>query len=481
MISFNPYHPDPQFEKLGKAFADPVSAANFPQLHLRYRNLQAAKQVGLHSLDDAQWIDHFGRFAPLQDNQQQPLALRYHGHQFGQYNADLGDGRGFLFAQLRDADGRLLDLGTKGSGTTPWSRGADGRLTLKGAVREVLAASMLEALAVPTSRVFSIIETGESLMRGDEPSPTRSAVMVRLSHAHIRFGSFQRLAFLGEKQNLEGLLHHSLEHYMPDLLSLPQTQHPAAFLTEIAKKSAQLTARWIAAGFVHGVLNTDNMNINGESFDYGPWRFLPHYAPGFTAAYFDHQSLYAFGRQAEAVSWNLARLGEALSLLAPVEALQKAHKTFAHTYAKALPAAFLDRLGLKPRDDSANETFLRLLLAALKESEVSYEGFFFDWFCADAGRALTRPRLATYQHPDFLAFRKVMETFDPVRPERLTHAYFDRESPVTLVIEEVEALWAAIAHDEDWQVFYSTLETIDEAAQAYDLCPSSRGRASSDD
>src|SRR4029079_14322360 len=126
----------------------------------------------------------------------QPLALRYHGHQFRVYNPALGDGRGFLFAQVRDAqDGRLLDLATKGSGRTPWSRGGDGRLTLKGGVREVLATAMLEALGVPTSKSFSLFETGEPLERGDEPSPTRSSVLVRLSHSHVRFGTFQRHAF----------------------------------------------------------------------------------------------------------------------------------------------------------------------------------------------------------------------------------------------------------------------------------------------
>jgi uncharacterized protein YdiU (UPF0061 family) len=138
----------------------------------------------------------------LADNLPQPLALRYHGHQFGVYNPELGDGRGFLFAQLRDGNGRLLDLGTKGSGQTPWSRQGDGRLTLKGAVREILATEMLEALGANTSKTFSVVETGESLWRGDEPSPTRSAVMVRLSHGHIRIGTFQRLLVLEDAQSM---------------------------------------------------------------------------------------------------------------------------------------------------------------------------------------------------------------------------------------------------------------------------------------
>src|SRR5690606_39430910 len=135
--------------------------------------------------------------------QPDPVAMRYHGHQFRTYNPDLGDGRGFLAAQLRDHQGRLMDLGTKGSGRTPWSRDGDGRLTLKGGVREVLAAETLAAQGVPTCRILSLIETGEKLARGDEPSPTRSSVMVRLSHSHVRLGTFQRHAFFGRNDLIQ--------------------------------------------------------------------------------------------------------------------------------------------------------------------------------------------------------------------------------------------------------------------------------------
>src|SRR5579859_7297899 len=170
--------PEARILSLGDNFYDRVVAADFPATILRFRNDRAAAEVGLADLSDAEWIDRFGRFRPLEGSLPEPLALRYHGHQFRVYNPDIGDGRGFLYAQLRDSRGRLMDLGTKGSGQTPWSRFGDGRLTLKGGVREVLATEMLEALGVYTSKSFSLFETGESLMRGDEPSPTRSSVLV---------------------------------------------------------------------------------------------------------------------------------------------------------------------------------------------------------------------------------------------------------------------------------------------------------------
>ncbi|HYN46363.1 MAG TPA: protein adenylyltransferase SelO family protein, partial [Allosphingosinicella sp.] len=249
-----PYAPELAILELGDDFYDPVGAADFPQAKLRFRNDRWAATIGLAELSDEDWIRHFARFAPLPDNLPQPLALRYHGHQFRVYNPDIGDGRGFLFAQARDAAGRLLDLGTKGSGQTPYSRFGDGRLTLKGGLRELLATEMLEALGAETSKTFSLIETGEPLERGDEPSPTRSAVLVRLQHSHIRIGTFQRLATLGEADNIRKLTDYCLRHYYGD-----DSADPARLLGAVAAATARLAASYIAAGFVHGVLNSDNI------------------------------------------------------------------------------------------------------------------------------------------------------------------------------------------------------------------------------
>lgn len=453
------YRPEPRFFDLGGDYGDAVLPADFPETRLRVRNDRAAATVGLDTLTDAEWIAHFGRFEPL-PGQPGPVAMRYHGHQFRTYNPDLGDGRGFLAAQLRDDQGRLLDLGTKGSGQTPWSRGADGRLTLKGGVREVLAAAMLEAQGVPTSRALSLIETGEALERGDEPSPTRSAVLVRLSHSHIRFGTFQRTAYLERPDLTASLVEHARALYHP---SVAEGDVPG-LMAAIVAASARLTARWVAAGFVHGVLNTDNLNVTGESFDYGPWRFLPYYEPGFTAAYFDQFGLYAFARQPEAVFWALTQLGGALKPIADVGALTEALNGFGPRYITELRAAFLERLGVRSLGEAADQRLVDTTLALLREGGegLRWEPLFHDWFggFSSSERALRGPRARLYQGEAFDAFRFALFEHEPDRLERLEHPVFAGVEPEEMLIDEVETIWGAIDGEDDWAPFHAKLERL---------------------
>jgi uncharacterized protein YdiU (UPF0061 family) len=465
------YRPDPRFASLGAEFADAVRPAAFPSQILRFRNQRAAGEVGLETLTEAEWLAHFAAFQPLPDNQRTPLAMRYHGHQFRVYNPDLGDGRGFLFAQVRDRRGRLLDLATKGSGQTPWSRDGDGRLTLKGGVREVLAAAMLEALGVPTSRAFSLVETGEALTRGDEPSPTRSAVLTRLSWSHIRFGTFQRHAAQERPDLVAELLSHVIQTYYPDLTGA--NDPAAALLGATARRSAQLTAAWMAAGFVHGVLNTDNMNITGESFDYGPYRFLPRNDPNFVAAYFDHSGLYSFGRQPEAVLWNLTQLAGALTTVTETEPLVAALNGFGPAYREALAAAMVRRLGLKPSGGDADVELANAAFRALAEggAPLRWEPFFFDWFCGREERALAGPRAPHYDGEAFRAFRALLAARESDRPERLSAAWFARGEPEELLYDEIEAIWAAIADQDDWAPFDTKLAAIEAARSAWGFDP----------
>lgn len=463
MIEFtNVYRPARAFEALGPNFSDPVAPKAFAQPRLRWSNQRAADSLGLVQLDEQDWLKHFCRFEALPDGMPQPRAMRYHGHQFQVYNPDLGDGRGFLFAQLYEAgSGRLLDLATKGSGKTPYARGADGCLTLKGGVREVLAAEMLEALGVPTSRAFCLVETGEPLQRHDEPSPARGSVLTRLGHSHIRFGTFQRHAFERAPDRLEALVDHSLIHYYPQLFGGEATslatigleERTTAVLTAVTRSAAKLTARWMMAGFVHGVLNTDNMNITGESFDYGPYRFLPTFEPGFTAAYFDRQGLYAFGRQPDAVVWNLSRLVGALGLLVDdLEGLAAVLQGFGPVFQAELRRHFFWHLGRSGEAQTLHSGQTADQQDQLMQSSfqaLASTGFGFEAFFHAAGYGDQPERL-----PD--AFASVIA--DLQRYPRRTASLSD--APVSLLYDEIEAIWAAIAERDDWQAFEDKIAAI---------------------
>ena len=458
------YTPRPVYQELGEGFADAVEPARFPELTLRFRNQRWAERIGLGELDERAWEDHMARFVPLEENLEAPLAMRYHGHQFRHYNPDLGDGRGFLFAQLEDVrDGRVLDLGTKGSGKTPYSRGGDGRLTLKGGVREVLATEMLEALGVYTSKTLSVFETGESLVRHDEPSPTRACVLVRLGHSHIRFGTFQRHAYERSEDRLHELVEHVATHYMPNCSKKTRDETALAVFSRVLRETGRLCAQWMAAGFVHGVLNTDNMNINGESFDYGPWRFLPALEPNFVAAYFDQQGLYRYGLQPAACRWNLARLADALSLIADRAAMEEELDAFEEIFWREVIPAYLARLGIAPRGFAEDEELVSMVLEWMQESGVPYQQFFFDWYggAASSARAARSPAGEYYDGEAFANIRRLLRKAEPAPGVDLTHSYFqERETPCDMLIDEVEAIWEPIASEDDWSSFEQKVADI---------------------
>jgi uncharacterized protein YdiU (UPF0061 family) len=448
-----PYRPDPAILELGPDFYDPVEPARFPQCTPRFLNSRWSERAGLE-LDEAQWAAHFCRFEPLSDNLTQPLALRYHGHQFRVYNPEIGDGRGFLFAQLRDDRGRLLDLGTKGSGQTPYSRHADGRLTLKGGVREVLATEMLEALGVNTSKSFALFETGEQLERGDEPSPTRSSVLTRLSHGHIRIGTFQRLAFFGDAANIAKLTGYCLENLYRERPAKSDAENALRLFDLVSAATAKLAASYLAAGFVHGVLNSDNISITGESFDYGPWRFTPYWDSGFTAAYFDHYGLYAFGRQPEAIHWDLAQLAGCLSLIAEAPPLSDMLTGWSNRFEQALVESMLRRLGIAsgPNDREV----AAVLIKALASRAQPIDRIFFDW------RGGRDPGTELYPGEEFRALAKLLDGRE--RPQ--SHPYWSDEGPCSMHIDEVESIWSAIAERDDWRPFEDKVRAIRRMGEA---------------
>jgi len=442
------YRPKPIWTQLGAGYSDPVKPADFPMTRLRFRNTPWAKRLGLSQLSDEQWLRYFARFEALPHNQEHPQALRYHGHQFLHYNPDLGDGRGFLYGQVEDPiSGRTLDFGTKGSGQTPYSRAGDGRLTLKGAVREILATEMLEALGVNTSKTFSVTETGESLYRGDEPSPTRSAVLVRLSHSHVRIGSFQRLAYLKEKDLMSTLVDYCLRNYFP---REPIETSPATTLHRLCSREVAKTgAQWMVHGFVHGVLNTDNINITGESFDYGPYRFLTHYAPAFTAAYFDKEGLYAFGRQPQVLMWNLKQLQKSLELVDGGD-FEPSYEVYQKHFQQKVVDGFFDKFGLqKPKDSASGLPLVETALEFLRTSKMNYHQLFYDWF---GGKLRESPHnngsgQAFYNSPAFKPVLEVLQSFEPP-PGALENQ--KERALETLFIDEIENIWSAIDKHDNW-------------------------------
>lgn len=498
---------EPRILELGEDFYSPVQPAKFPQGILRFKNEPWARNLGLIIDNDGKtskknseenldtnpdsnlanrfnqketfdWAKYLLRFEAFPGNIPTPLALKYHGHQFRHYNPDLGDGRGFLFAQFKAFDPatkteKLFDLGTKGSGQTPYSRSGDGRLTLKGAVREALATELLESLGVNTSKTFCIFETGEKLERNDEPSPTRSAVLTRLSHGHIRFGTFQRLAYFNETENIKKLLHYCVENYYPELLEKAEAQSPeqaALFFKRVLTSSAHLTAQWMIAGFVHGVLNTDNMNITGESFDYGPYRFLPNYDPAFTAAYFDQTGLYSYGRQPNSVSWNLLQLGHSLEKAFENFPTKEILGNFGDQFTDSVFEYFFKRLNLKAPSKLDAENVINSFFQFLISTDVGFEQSFFDFFGgADNDRWQKSPQAKKYQGDLFNDFLSPLKRMEVANPALNNHEYFKNPRPSTLLIDEIENIWKDIDQNDNWSTFDKKIDQLKSFRGIYKL------------
>lgn len=464
------------FEALGGDFSDVVAAAEFPQQTLRFRNDALLPKLGLDpaTVSDRHFIEAFGEFR----GREPFLAMRYHGYQFGEYNPFLGDGRGFLYGQVRGVDGDLYDFGTKGSGNTPYSRGGDGRLTLKGGVREVLAAEMLHQLGVRTSRCLSLVETGESLWRGDEPSPTRSSVMVRFSRSHIRFGTFERLHYFHRDDLIQKLLNHVIAYYYPHLQAEEGDRY-LRFYVELVQRTADLVAQWMAAGFCHAVLNTDNMSITGESFDYGPYAFIDRYDPRFTAAYFDYGGRYCYSNQPAACYWNLEKLQAPLKAVLPTEEMQAALATFGDRFTTTYRDRMMQKLGLGSLRDELATDLLKQTLQLLVDSDLSYHDFFRTlrlscspmWWQDEslilngAASSSPLPALETIIPAALLKqwqvlYHRALRTAPLEDMEQVQKRLNCHNPLVSLLRPTIEAVWEPISQADNWDPFYDLLQRI---------------------
>lgn len=456
-------------ESLGDEYYDIVNAAEFPQHILRWRNDDLLTTLGLipQQVTNEHFVRAFGKF-----EQRQPLlALRYHGYQFGEYNPMLGDGRGFLYGQVRGLDHQLYDFGTKGSGKTPYSRGGDGMLTLKGGVREVLAAEMLYHMGVKTSRCLSMVETGMSLWRGDEPSPTRSCVIIRMSKSHIRFGTFERLNYLKRSDLTQRLLDHVIKTYYSHLQG--EEDKYAFFYAELSKRVGKLVAQWMAAGFCHAVLNTDNMSITGESFDYGPYAFIPNYDPHFTAAYFDYNGRYCYINQPRICLFNLELLQKALKDVIPQTDMEKGINNFDKAYKLEYQNLMLKKLGLEQINISKGKELLKSTLSFLKYYPVSYHGFFADLASTFSTKWQNNEEniLKGSEIRNFFGttelflnwsrfYHQILTELSPNQLENVAKILSKNNPRIVILRPVIESVWKSIIEEDNWQPFYDLLCSI---------------------
>jgi serine/tyrosine/threonine adenylyltransferase len=285
------------------AFVLPVQPAVPPAPRLLKFNKVLAAELGLDVEADAAQL-FSGAAVP---EGAMPVAQAYAGHQFGGYSPQLGDGRALLLGEVIDRHGLRRDIALKGSGRTPFSRGGDGKAAIGPVLREYLVGEAMHALGVPTTRALCAVATGEDVFR---EGPLPGAVLTRVAASHIRVGTFQFFAARGDREKVQALADYTITRHYPEALGAVNPY--VALLDGVIGRQARLIAQWMGLGFVHGVMNTDNMTLSGETIDYGPCAFMEAYAPGTVFSSIDHQGRYAYANQPLILGWNLARLAEAL-------------------------------------------------------------------------------------------------------------------------------------------------------------------------
>jgi uncharacterized protein YdiU (UPF0061 family) len=332
-------------------------------LRLIHANEKAAPLIGLDPgfIREPGFVEIFSGHRPFPGGE--TLAMAYSGHQFGAWAGRLGDGRALLIAQVRNPKGELWDIQLKGSGLTPYSRFGDGRAVMRSTIREYLASEAVAGLSIPTSRALSIIATGETVAREKlEPG----AILTRLARSHIRFGHFEHFHHAGKFNQVRLLADHVIGEYFPEFAG----DH-AGWFGEVVKRTAELMAAWQAAGFAHGVMNTDNMSILGITLDYGPFGFLDAYDPDFVCNHSDETGRYAFSNQPGIGLWNLRALALALSSLIDGDRLAEKLETYESHFVTRFRALMRAKLGLV-REEADDNDLIRSLLVLMARARADY-------------------------------------------------------------------------------------------------------------
>ena len=399
----------------------PAQADRVPEPRLVIFNADLAAELGLDELDDEIVTAVFsGNHLP---EGAIPSAQAYAGHQFGNFVPLLGDGRALLLGEVIDRQGRRRDIQLKGAGRTPFSRGGDGKAALGPVLREYLVSEAMHALGIPTTRALAAVMTGETLWRkGDVPG----AVLTRVAASHIRVGTFEFLAARGgDAVRLKQLADYVIARHYPSLKD--STAPYLALLEAVTDAQAGLVARWMSIGFVHGVMNTDNTSIAGETIDYGPCAFMEAYHPKTVFSSIDLQGRYAYGNQPNIARWNLARFAETLLPLIHAdepEAITQANAVLADfpgRYSRHWLAAMRPKLGLSVgagAEDSGDTELIHWLLAAMQAERVDFtQGF---RLLSTAVRGDAEPlRVLFNGSADFVDWLRALERSSELRKTRL--------------------------------------------------------------
>lgn len=363
------------YRQLPASFGTPVSPQPLDDPFLVSVNQKVCRWLELDPADAATpyFIDVFtgnedhGGF--------EPFAMKYTGHQFGQYNPDLGDGRGLLMGEIVTSEGKKWDVHLKGAGMTPYSRQGDGRAVLRSSIREYLASAAMEGLGIKTTHALAVLSSNTPVYR---ERIERGATLIRIAESHIRFGHFEYFFYTNQHAELQLLADYLVTHHFPEIAQQTDSRDPERYsrlFREIVRLTAEMIADWQAVGFAHGVMNTDNMSVLGLTFDYGPYGFLDDYNPGFICNHSDYSGRYAFNQQPSIALWNLSALGYALSPLLDKETIDDALNSYQPRLQTAYSRNMRSKLGLKEKRDEDTPLFSDLF-QLMTQQTVDYTLFF---------------------------------------------------------------------------------------------------------
>ncbi len=357
-----------RFSELPSAFFTYVTPQLLDNTRWVVWNGEFAQQFGLPATENDELLNVFSGkvdFAPFA-----PLAMKYAGHQFGVYNPDLGDGRGLLLAEMQHQDGTWFDIHLKGAGLTPYSRMGDGRAVLRSTIREYLCSEAMAGLGIPTTRALGMMDSDTPVYR---EKTEYGALLIRVAETHIRFGHFEHFFYTNQLAEQKLLADKVIEWHFPEC---SQVEKPYAAMFEfVVEKTAEMIAYWQAYGFAHGVMNTDNMSILGQTFDYGPFGFLDDYDPNYICNHSDYQGRYAFEQQPRIALWNLFALAHSLSPLVQREDLEAALGKFEVRLSQKFSELMRAKLGLHTKVDEDGRLF-EAMFELLNQNKADYTRFF---------------------------------------------------------------------------------------------------------